>query len=334
MPQIDITELSKNLAGGDFAPVYLFTGEDVYRKNAILKRIIEKVAADDFNVAKEDGARVDFGEIIALANTAPVFSERRIIFLNNIDKLKKPAQSALLEYLELPLQSTILILFHNDAKKLKTDASVKKAASEAGVVVEFAELKAAGLNTWIKNKFKERGLTAGADVVEALADMVGADLAALEGEVEKLSLYKGDGGAVTSEDVLACVGFSKEENPFALSNAVLNCDKKTALTLVGKLLEEGESPVSILNKISSCVLKMTRIKRLVNAGYTGQEVISKAGLMFWEGRLVASARIFPAEPVLLRTLGKIIEGDMALKSSSGADPQVLLKGILLTLFSK
>ncbi|MGB2578578.1 DNA polymerase-3 subunit delta [Elusimicrobium simillimum] len=330
----DISTLSKNLAEGTFSPVYLFTGEDVYRKNAILAKIIAKVGADEFNVTKEDAAKTDFGEIIALANTAPVFSVNRIIFLNNIDKLKKPQAAALIEYLELPLQSTILVLFHNDAKKLKTDATVKKAAEAVGMVIDFPELKGAGLSTWINNKLKEKNLKPDMEVSELLAETVGGDLSALEQEVEKLSLYKGEGGEVCAADVLACVGFSKEENPFALSNAILNCDRKTAITLAGKLLEEGESPVSVLSKVAQCVLKMTRIKRLVNAGYSSQEIVSKAGLMFWESRLVASARIFPSEAVLLKTLNKVIDADMQFKSSSGVDPQVTIKGILLTMFSK
>ena len=333
MPSVDVNTLSKHLAENNFSPVYLFTGEDVYRKTALLDKIVKKLAVDDFNYAREDAARADMGEIIALANTAPVFSDRRVIFLNNIDKLKKEPQAALLNYLELPLPSTVLILFHNDSKKLKTDSSVKKAAADVGVAVDFPELKDAALAAWIKNKFKEKNLDASFDAVEVLAETVGGDLAALEQEIEKIFLYKG-AGAVTKEDILACVGFSKEENPFALSNAVLACDRNTALKLVGRLLEERESPVSILNKISACVLKMARIKRLSNAGYSASEITQGAGLMFWEGRLAASARIFPPETALVRTLEKIIDADMQLKTSSGADPEILLKGILMGLFVK
>ncbi|ACC97766.1 DNA polymerase III, delta subunit [Elusimicrobium minutum Pei191] len=334
MTVTDVNTLAKNLADGNISPVYFFTGEDVYRKSAMLERIVKKINADDFNVTKEDASKTDFGEILALANTAPVFSDRRIIFLNNIDKLKKDAQSALLNYLELPMHSTVLVLFHNDAKKLKTDASVKKAAEAVGTVIDFAELKGPALNAWIKNKFKEKGLSVEPEACELLIDMTGSDLAALESEIEKISLYKNMQGTATSADILECVGYSREENPFALSNAVLACDRKTALTLVGKLLGEGESPVSILNKISASVLKMTRIKRLVNAGYSNQEIVSSAGLMFWEGRLVSSARMFPSEQTMLKTLNKIIDADIALKTSSGHDPKVLLKGILLTMFSK
>jgi len=333
MPAIDVNTLSKFLAENNFSPVYMFTGEDIYRKNALLDKIVKKLAADDFNYAKEDAARTDMGEIIALANTAPVFSDRRIIFLNNVDKLKKEAQAALLAYLELPLPSTVLILFHNDAKKLKTDAAVKKAAEAVGAVVDFPELKDAALAAWIKNKFKEKNLDASYDAVEVLTDTVGGDLSALEQEIEKIFLYKG-AGVVEKEDILACVGFSKEENPFALSNAVLACDKNTALKLVGRLLEERESPVSILNKISACVLKMTRIKRLSNAGYNAAEITQGAGLMFWEGRLAANARRFPPEQTLTKTLERIIDADMQLKSSSGADPEILLKGVLMGLFAK
>ncbi|WP_424245744.1 DNA polymerase-3 subunit delta [Elusimicrobium posterum] len=335
MPVIDSATLSKQIAEKSFSPVYLFTGEDVFRKKALAKQIISKSGADDFNIAREDAQKTDFGELIALANTPPAFSSLRVIEINNIDKLRKDSNAlkALVAYMDNPLPSTVLILMHNDAKKIKTDTSLKKAAEKGGSVMDLAPLKGPGLNSWINNALKEKGLKADMQAIDLLMDISGGDLNALTQEIEKLSLLKED-GSVTSEDVLNSIGFSGEENPFALSNAVLDCNKSETLRLIGKLFEEGEEPISMLNKIASCVLKMTRIKRLTNAGLSSQAILSSAGLMFWESRLVASARRFPSEDTLLKTLNRIIDTDMQLKSSSGNNPEVMIKGIVLTLFSK
>ena len=66
--------------------------------------------------------------------------------------------------------------------------------------------------------------------------------------------------------MLACIGFSKEENPFELSNAIVACRKTRAIQLVDKLLDDGEEPVAVLSKMTYPILKMARIKRLSEAG--------------------------------------------------------------------
>ncbi len=331
---IDIATLNKRIEALDLSPVYIFTGEDVFRKNIATKKILDAVRADDFNVAKEDCSKVDMDAVLTTANTAPVFNAQRVIILKQADKLRAGtnAKKALGEYIDNPLSTTVMVIHYDDVKKWKTEKEIKGAKA---VVVEFAELKGPQLNTWISNKIKEKKLTADYDAVDALVEQVGGDMAALESEIEKLFLYKQDSdNKITSKDVLACVGFNKEENPYALSNAIMAQDRNTALKLIASLLNAGEEPVGLLNQISSCVIKMTRIKRLVNRGVSASEIPSKAGLMFWEGRLVEGARRFPPEEVLLRTLDKTIDADMLLKSSSGADPAVLLRGLILSLFSK
>ena len=104
--------------------------------------------------------------------------------------------------------------------------------------------------------------------------------------------------------------------------------------LVDKLVDDGEEPVAILSKMTFPILKMARIKRLSEAGMASSEILRAAGLMFWESRLVNSARQFPPQKNFLHALNRIIEADGTFKSSTGNDPKIALKGILLTLFNR
>ncbi|MDR1684436.1 MAG: DNA polymerase III subunit delta [Elusimicrobiota bacterium] len=338
MPKLNAPQLEKNIAAKDIAPVYYFTGDDVYRKLEAAAKIKAALNPDEFNFTREDGGSADMGGLISLANTAPVFSDKRLIILNNADKLRKNsnAAEALAGYLANPLESTCLIVLHNDAKKSKKDKTLESACGDLCAVVNFDPLSSAQLAAWMAAKFKERGLNAGQDVLAVLEELVGADLTALNTEIEKLALYAHgrEDKTITQGDALASVGYSKEENPFALSNAVLDCDKNLSLKLVGTLLAAGEEPISVLNKISSCAVKMLRIKRLSAAGLGQYEIVSAAGLLPWEGRLAARAGAYPPVKTLTRALDKIIETDMAFKSSQAADPQIMLKGLILTLFSR
>ena len=254
MKKLTVDQLKKNLAAGTFAPVYLFTGDDVFRKRAAAKKIIEILNPGEFNLTQSDCVQTkDIGEILTLANTMPAFADKRVIVLNNIDKLTKNPLAALLEYLANPLDSTCLVLHHNDYKKFKKDKALSAALSEESAEVLFDELKGASLQKWIKENFIAKGLNISSDTLFMLEELAGADLNALTMEIEKLSLLldKREDKTVTEEDLLTSIGYSKEENPFALNNAILSLNKKEALKIVDNLLKAGEEPIAILNKISN-----------------------------------------------------------------------------------
>lgn len=335
MPKLTAEKLQAQLAQNTLVPVYLLTGDDAYRKNLIIQKIREIASPDDFNYYAAEADKADWGEALALANTAPVFSNARMVVLTGIEKIRKDPKEALLRYLENPLPSTILVLTHNDSKKMKTEKALAEACSSAGVTADFAELKKEDLNVWTREKMREKGLKADFDAVDLLCESVGGELSALENEMEKLYLYALDrqDKTVTKEDVLACIGFSKEENPFELSNAITSCSKARAVKLVDKLLDDGEEPVGVLSKMTFPILKMARIKRMSDAGMAPADILRAAGLMYWENRLVGAARSFPPQKNFVNALNRIIDADSALKSSSGSDPKILLKGILLTLFA-
>lgn len=335
MPKTTVSKLQQSLAKAIISPVYLLTGEDLFRKQEVIKKITATVQPDDFNIYSSSADKADLSEALALANTAPVFSERRLVILTGIEKLRKEPKEAIIRYLENPLETTVFILTHDDSKKFKTEKTLSATAAEHGDVVNFDELKREDLALWVRERLKENGLTGEFEAVETLCEAVGGDLNALSQEIEKLALYTAEceNKNISKSDVLAGVGFSKEENPFDLSNAVQYMNKNKAIALTDKLLDSGEDPVGVLSKISYPILKMARIKRLANAGMAPSEITRVAGLMFWESSLVNNARNFPSEDIFLKTLDRIIEADKAFKTSTATDPKTLLKGILMTLFS-
>lgn len=334
MPKLTAEKLQAELAKQKVAPVYLLTGEDLFRKQEVIKQIRNILQPDDFNFYSSSADKADIGEVLALANTSPVFCNARLVVLTDIEKLRKDPKAALLKYVSDPLSTTTLILTHNDAKKMKTEKALAESCGAAGCVVDYGELKQAELNIWVKNRLSARGLTGDFDAVDLLCQTVGSELAALENEIEKLYLYTAqrENKKISKEDVLACIGFSKEENPFELSNAILACNKNKAIKLVDKLLDDGEEPVAILAKMTYPIEKMARIKRMSEGGMAAGDIVRAAGLFPWESRLITAARNFPGQKQFLAAMNKMIDADAGFKSGAISDPKLTLKGILLTLF--
>ena len=336
MPKLTAEKLTAELAKGVVAPVYLLTGEELYRKGQIIAQLRQTVNPDEFNFFKAEATAADVSEGLSQANTAPVFSQGRLVVLTGIDKLRKGSkeQAALIKYVQNPLPSTTLVLTHNDSKKLKTDKTLASACEETGRVVNFDELKAEALQVWVRQQMTQKGLAPDFEAVEMLCDAVGSELTALSNEIEKIYLFTAqrEDKHVTAKDVLACIGFNKEENPFELSNALLACDKNRATEQIDKLVDGGEEPVAILAKMTYPILKMARIKRLSEAGVPNSDILHTAGLLPWESRLISNARRFPPQTHFLAALNKLIEADAGFKSGAGLDPKITLKGIVLTLF--
>lgn len=334
----DLEKLKKDIAGGVFAPVYFFSGDNVYLKQEYIAKIKEALKPDDFNFLKEDASSCDMAALICLANTAPVFNPTRLIILNNADKFKKNSNAlkALCGYLGNPCLTTCLIVLHNDSKKSKKDKTLENSLSDLGVSIDFTDLKGVSLNAWINDKAKSAGFSFEQEALFTLVDQTGGNMQAISTELEKLFLYKQTSAdkKITQSEVLASIGFNKEENPYALSNAIMDGNKTLALTVVDNMLKEGQTPVSLLAQISMCTEKMFRIRHLKNAGLSSSEIIDYAGLFPWEGRLITKALTMPSEHTLLKTLDRIIEADMNFKSSTLNEPSIVLKGILLSLFAK
>lgn len=337
MPKISAEKLDTELTKGTLAPIYLLTGEDVYRKNLVIKKLKELVNPDDFNYFRGEATSADISEAIAQANTAPVFSQARFIVLTGLDKLRKDAKNirtVLTDYLNSPLPTTTLVLTHNDAKKMKTEKILAELCADHGRVVNFDELKGDDLTAWVRAQLAAKGLQGDFDSIHLLCEGVGSELAALENEIEKLYLYTLDreDKKITSKDVLTCIGFSKEQNPFELSNLITACRKQEALALIDKLIEDGEEPVAVLAKMTYPIIKMARIRRLSDAGLAPNDILRNAGLMPWESRLISNVRRFPTQNAFLNTLNRLIDADAAFKTSTASNPKNTLKGILLTLF--
>ncbi len=131
--------------------------------------------------------------------------------------------------------------------------------------------------SWVRSKFKDSGIDAGENSIFFLIENIGYSLLQLRVEIQKISNFLPAGKKLTPELVSEITGFSRDINIFNLQNELGAQNLKTGLKLCIKLLEQGESLVSILPMIFLFFRRMWVVKELTKRGMNRQQIISELG---------------------------------------------------------
>ena len=213
------------LRSGVYRPVYYLMGEEGYFTDRITGYIIENALTEverDFNLTVFYGLETDINTVINTAKRFPMMAERQVVVVKEAQALKD--LDPLVYYLQNPQPTTVLVFAHKNGSIDKR----KKVATELdrnGVVLDTKKYRDDHLPSFIGSYLKEKGLTADPKSVLMLRESIGADLARIAGEIDKLSISLPQGTlAITPELVEEHIGISKEYNNFELQNAIINKD--------------------------------------------------------------------------------------------------------------
>jgi DNA polymerase III subunit delta len=257
--------------------IYAVVGSDeaeVKRAAAELARNLTPPDAGDFGLEVIDGA-MDNAEhaaarirsAIEALQTLPFFGGSKVVWLKNANFLGDTqigraagVQSALEELSELienGLGSDVILLV--------SATEVDKRRSFYRSLVKRAELQVfdrldSSRSGWeeeaieaVRRRAEKRKLQFDEDALHLFVLLSGGDTRQIENELEKIDIFLGGSGTafqvtprVTVDLVRELVPLSRAGVIFELSNALAMRDLELALTLVRRLLDQGESAVGIL----------------------------------------------------------------------------------------
>jgi len=128
----------------------------------------------------------------------------------------------------------------------------------------------------IDDALRAHRITASADAIQYLVEHLGNDRLVTRSELEKLALYAGDGGRLEFEDARLSVGDSAE---IELDDAVMAAAEGDAARVdrvLGKIFQEGESPVSVTRAMLRHLHRLHVLAARLAGGSTLAEVMSSA----------------------------------------------------------
>ncbi len=310
--------------------IYLLHGQDSYSLRAFLDALREAVGMPDVRDANTTwlaAAEADPATLGAMCQAMPFLAERRLVVIEGLlgslagdgrGARGRGAGQRMAEWTgrisslsgELP-PTTDLVLVEG---QLRANHPMLRDLSAVAEVREFAPLNSDDLRRWVQDRVRESGGAIAPPAVQILVDLVGPDLWALSGEVEKLTLYAVD-RPITAEDVEELVVSAREVSVFVMVDAVLEGNRATAMRSLSRLLE-GEATVTyLLAMLSRQVRLMVLAKDLLAQQVPQAELGGRLGIAsaYPLRKTLEMARRFSPE-ALHRLHRGLLETDTAIKT--------------------
>lgn len=161
---------------------------------------------DPFSVVKLDGAGVERGEgrLLEEAQTVPMFSDRRLLWVRNASGQKGLADEVKALLAEPARDATILI----EAGDLKKGAALRTVVegADGGMALPCYADDGRDIEAVIDDELRKAGITMALEARQALRRNLGGDRLATRAELQKLTLYALGQPEISLEDVKAMTG--------------------------------------------------------------------------------------------------------------------------------
>jgi DNA polymerase III subunit delta len=128
----------------------------------------------------------------------------------------------------------------------------------------------------IRDSLAAHRITASSDAAHYLVEHLGGDRLLTRSELDKLALYVGEGGRVELEDALLSVGDSAA---LELDDAIMAAGEGDVARLervLGRVFQEGESPVSVIRALLRHLQRLHALAALVSTGTAVGEALRQA----------------------------------------------------------
>ena len=314
----------------EISNIYFFLAEEVYFKNEAIERIKQIIINNDFssfNFTHFYGSDANVNDIIQTANTLPVFSDKRLIIVDEFEKLKKIEQ--LNSYLKEKAEFTYII-FNSSERKLPAKIKPQK----EDIIVKFYALDGYELRRWISTKVRNQNKDITNTAIDKLIQFTDNSLVEITNELEKLILFTEGKKEITEADVEYITGDTKNYNIFLLSDVLLQRDIRNSIKIFRRLFLSGESIPGIFYMLSNTLQKIWNIKYLRTRGETDSEIMKRLKInRFHYHKLIPHLNKYTLQK-LQHIIFLLYNYDKRLKSTSEIPKNILIEQFIYEVCEK
>jgi len=319
--------------------LYILYGQDDFSLNQAVGKIKadlgdwEMLATSTTNL---EGKHLTLGELRNKCDAAPFLSPHRLVIVNGLlgrfeVKQGRPRSGkgksgnglgewdGLASYIKQMPETTALVLVDGE---MKGHNPLLKKLSPLAEVRAFPLLRGRDLKDWVRQRVKAEGGDITPQAVNLLAELIGGDLWAMDGEIQKLLLYSQE-RPISEDDVRQLVSYAQEANIFALVDAVAEGRTELAQRILHRLYHEGTAPTYILVMITRQFRLIAQAKDL-KKGLSRLQIQDRLGLKssYSLDKTLSQAKLYDFEGVK-RAYDKLLETDLAIKTGKYSDKLAL-----------
>jgi DNA polymerase III delta subunit len=313
--------------------IALLHGADGQLLDDALEAISRSLCADPsaaiFDREVLDGRETLIEVAVQSALTLPVMAPMRLVAVRHCQALTAKGAGALADYCAHPSPTSCLVLLADEslAASRERKAHWLLDVVPAAATVALPARQGAVLESWLRRRALQEGITLTEEAGRVLVQWVGDDTAALLSEVRKAALAGGpDNRAVGVKEVTAVVGERRLSGVFDLTRAVERRDVGLALRTLEALLVT-EEPMLLLSLLTREVRTAWTIREWLKRGQSVEHI---ARTLRRPAPVVAALAAAPGSTAgEARKLRRCWEAERRLKS--GGDPSGELAALVVGL---
>ena len=314
-------QLSKHLKSLD-QPVYIVSGDEPLLVQEAADAIRASARASGFSEREvyHVEASFDWEQVLFSANSMSLFADRKLLELrfNNLRPGDKGAK-ALTSYCESPPDDTLMLILLPRLDAAAQRSKWFKTLESSGLLVQVWPIERREMPSWLAGRFKQAGMTASREAIEALVDRLEGNLLAAVQEVERLRLTANT-TQIELTHVLDSVADSARYNVFDLIDTSLSGDVGRGLRMLNGLRSEGGEPLQLNALIAREIRNLAQMREKLDQGQHLDAVLKSGGVWAKRKRPVTQAlkRLSSAE---LLDLELVLAGvDKTAKGQAAGDP--------------
>lgn len=283
------------------------------------------------------GGEMSLAPLLIAAETPPMYEPFRVIEARHLGHFSKAADlTALLDYLESPLDTTSLVLVWEKGLK-KTgrlaplNKKLKDAVVAAGGTVSSASKPRGyrGIQDWFGNQMRESGLSLDGAAQNLIQTHLGEDYGRLRSFFEILRSAFGAESQLSAKDVAPFLGSKGSVPSWDLTSALANGDGAGALNILKRKFDSGDEPIAILYFL---INHYNRIAMLDGAGFqSGDQAAKELGISVYPAKLALAESQQLGTHKIKRISALLGKADEDIKGGSGLDSELIVEILIARL---
>nr|NLM64971.1 DNA polymerase III subunit delta [Bacillota bacterium] len=309
--------------------IYLLYGEDTYSRNRCVQELEQALASASggADLNSFDAGAASFEDMASAVMMAPMFGGSRVVTVRRFELMPGEDQERFLARLvqgpgpeEHAVAPDTALIISSASKTIPRGLVVAGGANVAAF--EFRAARAREAQEFVRWKAAEMGLTIDFRAAQAIQEMIGSDLEALAGEVEKLALFLGpDQRRITLEHIKAAVGINPTLTVFNLFDSIVDGNPAAAYASLADVMKSGRNAVWVQSTLAGLLRTLMRARSDIDRGIRkapGDWRVEKA---FSQARKLSQA-------TLARMVCRVAQADRDIKT--GAMGQELCMDMLVS----